>query len=260
MERTQKGKANITLYNMLQYNIQMYVKGSGEGMEAYQNISSLQNNNSLTIRPYLYTLRYKNLNNDNSSFTDIGSVKGKAGALSSITIQESIKRDIIAVIHEDITPNDVNMLLQIPQYLVVTLSEVFFIISGMAFAYSQAPATMKAVLQAIYLFTTSIGNLIVLIIAKVSGLDAALEFFIFAGIMVFTMFVYMLMAKNYKYIDHEGAVEYDKHEDPDEIEMNNSTHNEFHNPSFIENEKPPAYDNINEARPRVFSQDMETQF
>ena len=39
--------------------------------------------------------------------------------------------------HELISANSIHILLQLPQYFVMTLSEVFFIITGMNFAYSQ---------------------------------------------------------------------------------------------------------------------------
>lgn len=68
--------------------------------------------------------------------------------------------------YEDARPNTVPLLYQIPQYVVITMGEILFSISGLHFAYSQAPASMKSVLQAGWLMTVAGGNLIVVIIAE----------------------------------------------------------------------------------------------
>lgn len=39
-----------------------------------------------------------------------------------------------------------------------------FSITGLEFSYSQAPASMKSVVQACFLLTTAVGNLLVVII------------------------------------------------------------------------------------------------
>ena len=50
-----------------------------------------------------------------------------------------------------------SILWQIPQYVVMTAGEIMFSITGLEFAYSQAPDSMKAVVQAAWLFTVSAG-------------------------------------------------------------------------------------------------------
>ena len=39
--------------------------------------------------------------------------------------------------YEDAKPNEVPLLYQIPQYVVITMGEILFSISGLHFAYSQ---------------------------------------------------------------------------------------------------------------------------
>lgn len=51
-----------------------------------------------------------------------------------------------------------SMLWQIPQYVIMTAGEIMFSITGLEFAYSQAPDSMKAVVQAAWLFTVSAGK------------------------------------------------------------------------------------------------------
>lgn len=52
-----------------------------------------------------------------------------------------------------------SMLWQVPQYVVMTAGEIMFSITGLEFAYSQAPDSMKAVVQSAWLFTVSAGKL-----------------------------------------------------------------------------------------------------
>ncbi|RXM99129.1 Dedicator of cytokinesis protein 9 [Acipenser ruthenus] len=71
---------------------------------------------------------------------------------------------------EDIQPNTIHMAWQIPQYFLMTIGEVVFSVTGLEFSYSQAPSNMKSVLQAGWLLTVAVGNIIVLIVAGVSQL------------------------------------------------------------------------------------------
>jgi dipeptide/tripeptide permease len=52
-----------------------------------------------------------------------------------------------------------SMLWQIPQITAITAGEILFSITGLEFAYSQAPDSMKSVVQAAWLFTVSAGKL-----------------------------------------------------------------------------------------------------
>ncbi|KAM7348691.1 peptide transporter family 1 isoform 2-T2 [Cochliomyia hominivorax] len=96
-------------------------------------------------------------------------------------------------------PNSMNILWLIPQYVVMTLGEVMFSVTGLEFSYSQAPLAMKSVLQACWLLTVAIGNVIVVIIAELALFDSqASEFFLFAGLMFADMLLFMFMAYRYK--------------------------------------------------------------
>ncbi|KAH0812800.1 hypothetical protein GEV33_009990 [Tenebrio molitor] len=66
--------------------------------------------------------------------------------------------------YEVTEPNSVHMLCLIPQYFTITAGEVMFVITGLEFSYSQAPTSMKAVVQAVYYLTSAMGNLIIVII------------------------------------------------------------------------------------------------
>ncbi|PVV02115.1 hypothetical protein BB560_003441 [Smittium megazygosporum] len=56
--------------------------------------------------------------------------------------------------------NNISIMWQIPIYIVISISEIFASITGLEYAYSQAPAELKSFLQAIFQFTSALGSLI----------------------------------------------------------------------------------------------------
>lgn len=69
-------------------------------------------------------------------------------------------------------PNSVHILWLIPQYVVLTMGEVMFSVTGLEFSFTQAPASMKSVLTSVWLLTVAFGNLIVVFIVEGNFLDA----------------------------------------------------------------------------------------
>nr|P51574.1 RecName: Full=Solute carrier family 15 member 1; AltName: Full=Intestinal H(+)/peptide cotransporter; AltName: Full=Oligopeptide transporter, small intestine isoform; AltName: Full=Peptide transporter 1; AltName: Full=Proton-coupled dipeptide cotransporter [Rattus norvegicus]BAA09318.1 oligopeptide transporter [Rattus norvegicus]prf//2206302A oligopeptide transporter [Rattus norvegicus] len=103
---------------------------------------------------------------------------------------------------EDIPPNTVNMALQIPQYFLLTCGEVVFSVTGLEFSYSQAPSNMKSVLQAGWLLTVAIGNIIVLIVAEAGHFDKQwAEYVLFASLLLVVCIIFAIMARFYTYIN-----------------------------------------------------------
>lgn len=83
-----------------------------------------------------------------------------------------------------VKPNSVNILWQLPQFFVITLGEMLFSVTGLEFSYSQAAPSMKSVLQALWLLTTFLGNLIDMAIAGTHIIkEPAAEFLVFAALM-----------------------------------------------------------------------------
>nr|XP_055071802.1 solute carrier family 15 member 2 [Misgurnus anguillicaudatus] len=104
---------------------------------------------------------------------------------------------------EDIQANNIHIAWQIPQYVFITAGEVMFSITGLEFSYSQAPASMKSVLQAGWLMTVAFGNVIVLIVAEGAGMEQWAEFILFAGLLVGVSIIFSIMAYFYTYVDPE---------------------------------------------------------
>jgi len=95
---------------------------------------------------------------------------------------------------------------QIPQYIIITMGEIMVSVTGLAFAYSQAPESMKAVLQSGWLLTTFVGNAIVVIVTEAqhgseSQLKHSQELFLFAGLCLICAILFAYLATGYTYVD-----------------------------------------------------------
>ncbi|XP_035978319.1 solute carrier family 15 member 1 [Halichoerus grypus] len=126
-------------------------------------------------------------------------------------------------VFEDISPNTVNMALQIPQYFLLTCGEVVFSITGLEFSYSQAPSNMKSVLQAGWLLTVAIGNIIVLIIAGAGQISEQwAEYILFAALLLAVCVIFAIMARFYTYINPaEIEAQFDNEDEKKNLEKMN---------------------------------------
>lgn len=125
--------------------------------------------------------------------------KLRHGGVYSLIIGKQLSGDIVTKMIEVTEPNSMSILWLIPQYVVMTLGEVMFSVTGLEFSYSQSPVTMKSVLQACWLLTVAFGNVIVVIVAELKFFESqAYEFFLFSGLMFVDMILFMWMAYRYK--------------------------------------------------------------
>lgn len=125
------------------------------------------------------------------------------GGVYSAVIQPNPEKTSELIIKKfaDVSPKSISMLWQIPQYVTITAGEVLFSITGLEFAYSQAPVSMKSCVMAGWLMTVSVGNAIVVIFAEARLTDnMANEFFFFAGLLSLVMLIFMVMSYFYKYV------------------------------------------------------------
>lgn len=93
--------------------------------------------------------------------------------------------------------NKMSIAWQLPQYALVTAGEVMFSVTGLEFSYSQAPSSMKSVLQAAWLLTVAVGNIIVLIVAQFSGLVQWAEFILFSCLLLVVCLIFSIMGYYY---------------------------------------------------------------
>lgn len=113
----------------------------------------------------------------------------------------------------------VSMLWQLPQYFVLTCGEVMLSITGLEFAYSQAPASMKSVCQACWLLTVAFGNLLVMILNEIDPVGRILRtrgakggwvsedhimawnFIFWATVLGISTVWFGILSKRYKYVE-----------------------------------------------------------
>lgn len=130
--------------------------------------------------------------------------------------------------------NVVNVLWLIPQYVVMTLAEVMFSVTGLEFSYSQAPESMKSVIQACFQLTVAFGNVIVVIIAEAKIFESqADEFFLFAGLMFVDMVIFAFLAYFYKPNDPNRGVD-------DDSTFTEEIQDNYEKPSALEIKAPSA--------------------
>ncbi|OWF40362.1 solute carrier family 15 member 4-like [Mizuhopecten yessoensis] len=122
-----------------------------------------------------------------------------------------------------------SVFLQVPEFALVGASEVFASISGLEFAYSEAPDFMQGLVMGLFLMTSGIGNyvssLILVIVKAASTSDpwfpdeinegkAEYLFFLIGGLMVVNFLIFIIIAKAYK----TRASEQSKNEKPELID------------------------------------------
>jgi len=92
----------------------------------------------------------------------------KLGGVYTIVGSRMPKKDLIVSKVITVTqPNKMHMAWMLPQYIIITMAEVMFSITGLQFAFTQAPESMKSLLQAAWLLSVAFGNLIVVLVTQV---------------------------------------------------------------------------------------------
>ncbi|KAL2805021.1 solute carrier family 15 member 2 isoform b [Daubentonia madagascariensis] len=119
------------------------------------------------------------------------------GASYLFVITNSTSQGLQAWKMEDIPANKMSIAWQLPQYALVTAGEVMFSVTGLEFSYSQAPSSMKSVLQAAWLLTVAVGNIIVLVVAQFSGLVQWAEFILFSCLLLAVCLIFSIMGYYY---------------------------------------------------------------
>jgi dipeptide/tripeptide permease len=122
----------------------------------------------------------------------------------------------------------VHVLWQVPQYFILTCGEVMLSITGLEFAYSQAPESMKAVCSAAWLLTVATGNLVVIFFNEldpvswiISSNEMVWNFLFWSGVLGIGTLVFALMASKYKYVCSDELRTVASEEGADELEEKN---------------------------------------
>lgn len=98
-------------------------------------------------------------------------------------------------------PNSVNVFWQIPQFVIISCAEIFISVTGLEFAYTQAPSSLKSLLSAFWLVTVGTGDL--LAGALYNGLSGPLadqvnRYIFFSGLMFIDFLIFLIVAYTYQ--------------------------------------------------------------
>jgi POT family proton-dependent oligopeptide transporter len=91
---------------------------------------------------------------------------------------------------------------QVIPYLLMTVAEVLVSVTGLEFAYTQAPARMKSTIMGFWLLTVTLGNVLVAFLAGFKDLERVNFFWTFAGLsaaagVLFGLRAYFYVQKDY---------------------------------------------------------------
>ena len=117
---------------------------------------------------------------------------------------------IIAFAETSITAGGTpSILWQFWAYVILTAAEVMISITGLEFSYTQAPNSMKSFVMGLWFLGVSLGNGITALVNQLIVNDdgsfvfeGSEYFWFFAGLMLFTAFAFIIVAKRYKEEDY----------------------------------------------------------
>ena len=91
-----------------------------------------------------------------------------------------------------------HVLWQLPAYVILTLSEVLVSVTGLEFAYSQAPAELRSTVMSIWMLTTFLGNALDSVVTAVNLFGGAAFFAFFAVLMLAVALIFIWLASGYE--------------------------------------------------------------
>lgn len=95
-------------------------------------------------------------------------------------------------------PGSIPVLWQLIPYVIITTSEVLVSITGLEFAYTQAPRAMKSTIMGFWLLCVTFGNVLVAFLAPLQTLSLTTFFWVFAGLMAAAAVIFTILASFYK--------------------------------------------------------------
>lgn len=91
-----------------------------------------------------------------------------------------------------------NVMWQFFPYLTLTSAEIMVSITGLEFAYTQAPRIMKSTIMSMWMLTVFFGNILTAYIARVNVFHGSSYFYFFAGLMLAVSLLFGIVAMTYK--------------------------------------------------------------
>ena len=105
-------------------------------------------------------------------------------------------------------------------YALLTAAEVLVSITGIEFAYTQAPRSAKSTVMSLWFLTVALGNLMVAVVTPLNPFKGGTAFLFWAAITTAVAFVFIILAKRYKfrsYIEDDNAPRHEVAEVPSAV-------------------------------------------
>lgn len=119
-----------------------------------------------------------------------------------VNLADNLSNDTSANLLTIRPPNSMHILWLTPQYIILAMAEVLFAVTGLEFAFTQAPSTMKSLLQASWVLTTAVGNLLVSVISAFKLFNnKVFEASFYVVLMIIAMSLFTLMTRYYEYAE-----------------------------------------------------------
>uniref|UniRef100_A0A0N4ZUJ0 Oligopeptide transporter 1 n=1 Tax=Parastrongyloides trichosuri TaxID=131310 RepID=A0A0N4ZUJ0_PARTI len=207
--KTENGKTRIYFLlpdgSLLQNGYINLVNANGE----VENSTKIKNGKFIDINPAFFSSPNYTIYYDESSNTPCSidykkcllklKIYAQMGAAHVLVLDQGVSE---GQIHTIVRANTIHILWQIPQMFIICLGEIMLSITGLEFSYSQSTPNMKSVLQALWLMTVCLGNMIDMSISGTKIIeDPAYELFFYAALMFAVIGVFILLAINYTYVD-----------------------------------------------------------
>ncbi|MCA9602375.1 MAG: hypothetical protein KC417_10140, partial [Myxococcales bacterium] len=109
---------------------------------------------------------------------------------------------LIQIALEGDPTHPVHVAWQFVPFLLITVAEVMVSVTGLEFAYTQAPRRMKSTVMGFWLLTVSFGNELVAVLARFEGLPLVTFFWLFAGLMAAAAAIFSVISAFYRYRDY----------------------------------------------------------
>lgn len=97
------------------------------------------------------------------AFISAGCVELKRINTNATVVNFISRRNVIA--------NDISIWYQIPQYALIGISEIFVLMTGLEFAYCQAPKKMQAIVTGLFFIANGVGSMLGSLILEIAELS-----------------------------------------------------------------------------------------
>jgi POT family proton-dependent oligopeptide transporter len=104
----------------------------------------------------------------------------------------------VAIIQQTLDAgHKISVLWQLVPYVLLTLGEVLVSVTGLEFAYAQAPRKMKGTIMSLFNLAISVGNLIVVFVARLNVFSGATSFLFYAALVALAGLGMALVARRH---------------------------------------------------------------